>query len=174
MPLPDEVLNQRPCFWLFCRKTYCSTLRKIVKSLFFSCWVIAKHCLIWKRFSCFDDALYSSTLWVLDSSFRFVFLHLSPNVFRHRLVLHRPTLDAVVFVLGCSVSTEVKQLQKLQKRACEDNNNSSFDARCSSLIEMLDQETVDELAATQPKTMVSTSLNELALRYLCDRFAVKS
>ena len=73
-------------------------------------------------------------------------------------------------VWGCADSSEINQLQKLQKRAARIITNSSFDAPSRPLIEELGWQTVDQLISSESKTMVFESLNELAPQYLCDLF----
>ena len=77
-------------------------------------------------------------------------------------------------VWGCAGSTEINQLQKLQKRAARIITNSSFDAPSRPLIEGLGWKTVDELITGESKTMVFKSLNELAPQYMCDLFTRNS
>ena len=77
-------------------------------------------------------------------------------------------------VWGCAGSTEINQLQKLQKRAARIITNSSFDAPSRPLTELLGWKTVDELITGESKTMVLKSLNELAPQYLCDLFTRNS
>ena len=77
-------------------------------------------------------------------------------------------------VWGCAGSSEINQLQKLQKRAARIITNSSFDAPSRPLIEKLGWKTVDQLISSESKTMVFKSLNELAPQYLCDLFTRKS
>ena len=76
-------------------------------------------------------------------------------------------------VWGGAGSTEINQLRKLQKRAARIITNSSFDAPCRPLIELLGWKTVDELIAGESRTMVFKSLNELA-PCLCDLFTRNS
>ena len=71
-------------------------------------------------------------------------------------------------VWGCAGSSEINQLQKLQKRAARIITNSSFDAPSRPLIEELGWQTVDQLISSESKTMVFKSLNELAPQYLCE------
>ena len=73
-------------------------------------------------------------------------------------------------VWGCAGSSEINQLQKLQKRAARIITNSSLDAPSRPLIEELGWQTVDQLISSESKTMVFKSLNELAPQYLCDLF----
>ena len=75
---------------------------------------------------------------------------------------------------GCTGSTEINQLQKLQKRAARIIMNSSFDGPSRPLIEGLRWKTVDEIITDESKTMVFKSLNELAPKYLCDVFTRNS
>ena len=75
---------------------------------------------------------------------------------------------------GCAGSSEINQLQKLQKRAARIMTNSSLDAPSRPLIEKLGWKTVDQLISSESKTMVFKSLNELAPQYLCDLFTRKS
>ena len=77
-------------------------------------------------------------------------------------------------VWGCAGSSEINQLQKLQKRAARIITNSSFDAPSRPLIEKLGWKTDDQLISSESKTMVFKSLNELAPQYLCDLFTRKS
>ena len=77
-------------------------------------------------------------------------------------------------VWGGAGSTEINQLQKLQKRAPRIITNSSFDAPSRPLIEMLGWKTVDELITGESKTMAFKSLNDLAPQYLCDLFTGNS
>ena len=77
-------------------------------------------------------------------------------------------------VWGCAGSSEINQLQKLQKRAARIITNSSFDAPSRPLIEELGWQTVDQLISSESKTMVFKSLNELAPQYLCDLFTRNS
>ena len=77
-------------------------------------------------------------------------------------------------IWGCAGSSEINQLQKLQKRASRIITNSSFDAPSRPLIEKLGWKTVDQLISSGSKTMVFKSLNELAPQYLCDLFTRKS
>ena len=77
-------------------------------------------------------------------------------------------------VWGCAGSSEINQLQKLQKHADRIITNSSFDAPSRPLIEKLGWKTVDQLISSESKTMVFKSLNELVPQYLCDLFTRKS
>ena len=73
-------------------------------------------------------------------------------------------------VWGCAGSSDIDQLQKLQKRAARIITNSIFDAQSRPLIEELGWQTVEQLISSESKTMVFKSLNELAPQYLCDLF----
>ena len=77
-------------------------------------------------------------------------------------------------VWGCVGLTEINQLQKLQNRAARIITNSSFDVPSRPLIKGLGWKTVEELAASESKTMVFKCLNELAPQYLCDLFTRNS
>ena len=75
---------------------------------------------------------------------------------------------------GCAGSTELNQLQKLQNRAARSITNSSFDTPSRPLIDKLDWKTIEQLVASESKTMVFKSLHELAPQYLCDLFTRNS
>ena len=77
-------------------------------------------------------------------------------------------------VWGCAGSTELTQLQKLQNRAARIITNSSFDTPSRPLIDKLGWKTIEELVASESKTMVFKSLHELAPQYLCDLFSRNS
>ena len=77
-------------------------------------------------------------------------------------------------VWGCAGSTELNQLQKLQNRAARIITNSSFDTPSRPLIDQLGWKTIEELVASESKTMVFKSLHELAPQYLCDLFTRNS
>ena len=77
-------------------------------------------------------------------------------------------------VWGCAGSSEINQLQKLQKRAAKIITNSSFDAPSRPLIGELGWKTIDQLITSESKTMVFKSLNELAPQCLCDLFTQNS
>ena len=69
-------------------------------------------------------------------------------------------------VWGCAGSSEINQLQKLQKRAARIITNSSFDAPSRPLIEKLGWKTVDQLISSEAKTIVcgATSTGEKNLK----------
>ena len=77
-------------------------------------------------------------------------------------------------VWGCAGLTELNQLQKLQNRAARIITNSSFDTPSRPLIDQLGWKTIEELVASESKTMVFKSLHELAPQYLCDLFTRNS
>ena len=77
-------------------------------------------------------------------------------------------------VWGCAGSTELSQLQKLQNRAARIITNSSFDTPSRPLIDKLGWKTIEQLVASESKTMVFKSLHELAPQYLCDLFTQNS
>ena len=77
-------------------------------------------------------------------------------------------------VWGCAGSTELNQLQKLQNRAARIITNSSFDTPSRPLIDKLGWKTIEQLVASESKTMVFKSLHELAPQYLCDLFTRNS
>ena len=77
-------------------------------------------------------------------------------------------------VWGCACSTELNQLQKLQNRAARIITNSSFDTPSRPLIDQLGWKTIEQLVASESKTMVFKSLHELAPQYLCDLFTRNS
>ena len=77
-------------------------------------------------------------------------------------------------VWGCAGSTELNQLQKLQNRAARIITNSSFDTPSKPLIDQPGWKTIEELVASESKTMVFKSLHELAPQYLCDFFTRNS
>ena len=77
-------------------------------------------------------------------------------------------------VWGCAGSTEINQLQKLQKRAARIVTNSSYDAPSRPLIEGLGWKTIQELIQNESETMVFKSLNGLAPQYLCNLFTKNS
>ena len=77
-------------------------------------------------------------------------------------------------VWGCAGSTELNQLQKLQNRAARIITNSSFDTPSRPLIDQLGWKTIEQLVASESKTMVFKSLHELAPQYLCDLFTRNS
>ena len=77
-------------------------------------------------------------------------------------------------VWGCAGSTEINQLQKLQKRAARIVTNSSYDAPSKPLIEELGWKTIQELIQNESETMVFKSLNGLASQYMCNLFTKNS
>ena len=77
-------------------------------------------------------------------------------------------------VWGCAGSTEINQLQKLQKRAARIVTKSSYDAPSRPLIEGLGWKTIQELIQNESETMVFKSLNGLAPQYLCNLFTKNS
>ena len=77
-------------------------------------------------------------------------------------------------VWGCAGSTELNQLQKLQNRAARIITNSSFDTSSRPLIDKMGWKTIEQLVASESKTMVFKSLHELAPHYLCDLFTQNS
>ena len=77
-------------------------------------------------------------------------------------------------VWGCTGSTEIHQLQKLQKRAARIVTNSSYNAPSRPLIEGLGWKTIQGLIENETGTMVFKSLNGLAPRYLCNLFTKNS
>ena len=77
-------------------------------------------------------------------------------------------------VWGCAGSTELNQLQKLQTRAARIITNSNFDTPSRPLIDQLGWKTIEQLVASESKTMVFKSLHELAPQYLCDLFTINS
>ena len=77
-------------------------------------------------------------------------------------------------IWGCAGSTELNQLQKLQNRAARIITNSSFDTPSRPLIDKLGWKTIEQLVASESKTMVFKSLHELAPQYLCDLFTRNS
>ena len=77
-------------------------------------------------------------------------------------------------VWGCAGSTDINQLQKLQKRAARIITSSSYDAPSRPLIEGLGWKTVEELIKNESETMVFKSLNGLAPQYLWGLFTKNS
>ena len=77
-------------------------------------------------------------------------------------------------VSGCAGSTEINQLQKLQKRSARIVTNSSYDTNCRPLIERLGWKTIQELTQNESETMVFKSLNGLAPPYLRNHFTKNS
>ena len=77
-------------------------------------------------------------------------------------------------VWGCTGSTDITQLQKLQSRASRIITNSSFDTPSRPLIAELGWQTIEELIDNESKIMVFKSLNDLALQYLCNLFTKNS
>ena len=87
-----------------------------------------------------------------------------PNLFfRKKLCtgIVEPHFRDFCSVWGCS-STEINQLQKLQKHAARIITNSSFDAPSRPLIEGVGWKTLDKLITDKSMTMVLKSLNKLA------------
>ena len=70
--------------------------------------------------------------------------------------------------------TEFNQLQKLQNRAARIITSSNFDTPSRPLIDQLGWKTIDELVASETKTMVFKFLHELAPQYLCNLFTRNS
>ena len=85
-----------------------------------------------------------------------------------------PHLRYCCSVWGCAGLTELNQLQKLQNRAARIITSSNFDTPSRPLIDQLGWKTIDELVASETKTMVFKSLHELAPQYLCDLFTRNS
>ena len=85
-----------------------------------------------------------------------------------------PHLRYCCSVWGCAGSTELNQLQKLQNRAARIITNSSFDTPSRPLIDQLGWNTIEQLIASESKTMVFKSLHELAPQYLFDLFTRNS
>ena len=77
-------------------------------------------------------------------------------------------------IWGCSGSTDINQLQKLQNRAARIITNSNFDTPSRPLIAELGWKTIEELTGNETKTMVFKSLNDLAPQYLCNLFTDNS
>ena len=77
-------------------------------------------------------------------------------------------------VWGCAGTTELNQFKKLQNRAARIITNSSFDTPSRPLIDQLGWKTIEQLVASESKTMVFKSLHELAPQYLCDLFTRNS
>ena len=77
-------------------------------------------------------------------------------------------------VWGCTGSTEINRLQKLQNRAARIVTNSSYDTPVRPLIEALGWETIQELVKNDCGTMVFKSLNGLAPQYLSSLFTRNS
>ena len=90
------------------------------------------------------------------------------------LVLLSHPFDIVALVRGFSCLTELNQLQKLQNRAARIITNRSFDTSSRPFIDQLGWETIEQLVASESKTMVFKSLHELAPQYLCDLFTRNS
>ena len=70
-------------------------------------------------------------------------------------------------------STEIHQLQKLEKRAARIATNNSYDAPSRPLPERLGWKTVEELIEIESETIVFKSLHGLAPPYLCNLFTRK-
>ena len=85
-----------------------------------------------------------------------------------------PHLRYCCSVWGCAGLTELNQLQKLQNRAARIITSSNFDTPSRPLIDQLGWKTIDELLASETKTMVFKSLHELAPQYFCDLFTRNS
>ena len=77
-------------------------------------------------------------------------------------------------VWGCAGSTKLNQLQKLQNRAARIITNISFDTPSRLLIDNPGRRTIEQLVASESKTMFFKSLHELAPQYLCDLFTRNS
>ena len=77
-------------------------------------------------------------------------------------------------VWGCTGSTDINQLQKLQNRAARIITNSNFGTPSRPLIAELGWKTIEELIGNETKTMVFKSLNDLAPQYLCNLFTKNS
>ena len=77
-------------------------------------------------------------------------------------------------VWGCTGSTDINQLHKLQNRAARIITNSSFHTPSRPLIADLGWKTIEELIGNETKTMVFKSLNDLAPQYLCNLFTKNS
>ena len=73
-------------------------------------------------------------------------------------------------VLRYASLTEINQLPNFQNRAARIITNVSFDAPRIPLIKGLGWKTFDELISSDSKTLVFQFQNQLALRYLCDRY----
>ena len=71
---------------------------------------------------------------------------------------------------GCSGSSTLLQLQKLQYRADRILTNSAFDAPSSTLIKNIGWMSIDTLISSQSNQLVFKSLNNLAPRYICNLF----
>ena len=77
-------------------------------------------------------------------------------------------------VWGCTGTTEINRLQKLQNRAARIVTISSFDTPSNHLIEKLGWKTINELIDIESKTLVFKGLNELAPPYLSSLFRKNS
>ena len=77
-------------------------------------------------------------------------------------------------VWGCTGTTEINRLQKLQDRDARIVTNGSFDTPSNQLIEKLGWKTINELIDIESKTMVFKSLNKLAPPYLRSLFKKNS
>ena len=77
-------------------------------------------------------------------------------------------------IWGCAGSTELNQLQKLQNRAARIVTKSSLDTPSRPPIDKLGWKTIEQLVASESKTMVFKSLHQLAPQYLCDLFTRNS
>ena len=127
----------------------------------------------------FDQSLLSSfSLFLLPISFHLNFEALVPRV-ETLMTLSTGIVEPHFFryccsVWGCAGSTELNQSQKLQNRAARIITNSSFDTPSRPLIDQLGWKTIEELVASESKTMVFKSLHELAPQYLCDLFTRNS
>ena len=75
---------------------------------------------------------------------------------------------------GCTGTTEINRLQKLQNWAARSVTKSSFDTPSNYLIEKLGWKIVNELIDIKSKTIVFKSLNELAPPYLRSLFRKNS
>ena len=91
-----------------------------------------------------------------------------------RFCIVEPLFRYCCSVWGCAGSTELNKLQKLQNVAARIITNSSFDTPSRPLIDQLGWKTIEQLIASEFKTMVFKSLYELAPQYLCDLFTRNS
>ena len=88
--------------------------------------------------------------------------------------LVEPHFRYCCYVWGCSGTTDINQLQKLQNRAARIVTNSNYDSPSGPLIGSLGWKTIRELVNEDSRSVVYKSLNGLAPHYMCNLFTRNS